>query len=263
MSPAAGSSTRPYLRKVSARLTVTYAGFEGESDLLEGLYKRGIEGVEIAPDLRSSDGMLMYWTHRACAPWQSESWLDKMRRSLRPIQYLRMIENRWVTNDSSFVDPARWQACIDTTARQLQTGRSSPVWVGVDASVKRDSTAVVAVTFDSTAKKVRLVWHRVFQPSAAEPLEFEQTIERSLIELKRRFSLKEVRPAGRRWWSLDLRAAGPVAKLSKCGLWCALVAAQSLGGLLIFPENLTRHGEARRLKLINTNALRGNGYCAP
>ena len=180
-------------RKVSARLTVTYAGFEGESDLLEGLHKRGIEGVEVAPDLRRSHGMLMYWTHRACAPWQSESWLDEMRRSLRPIQYLRMIENRWVTNDSLFVDPARWQACIDTTARQLQTGRSSPVWVGVDASLKRDSTAVVAVTFDSTAKKVRLVWHRVFQPSAAEPLEFEQTIEKSLIELTQRFRLKEVR----------------------------------------------------------------------
>ncbi len=32
-------------RKVSGRLTVTYAGFEGESELLEGLYKKGIAGT--------------------------------------------------------------------------------------------------------------------------------------------------------------------------------------------------------------------------
>jgi phage terminase large subunit-like protein len=35
-------------RKVSARLTVTYAGFSGESDLLEALYKRGLAGEVLA-----------------------------------------------------------------------------------------------------------------------------------------------------------------------------------------------------------------------
>ena len=35
-------------RKVSARLTVTYAGFEGESELLEELYKRGLKGEQVA-----------------------------------------------------------------------------------------------------------------------------------------------------------------------------------------------------------------------
>jgi hypothetical protein len=41
-------------RKISVRLTVTYAGFEGESKLLEDLYKRGIQGEQIAPDLYRS-----------------------------------------------------------------------------------------------------------------------------------------------------------------------------------------------------------------
>jgi hypothetical protein len=39
-------------RKISCRLTTTYAGFEGESELLEGLYKRGLAQPEIGPDLR-------------------------------------------------------------------------------------------------------------------------------------------------------------------------------------------------------------------
>jgi len=41
-------------RKISVRLTVTYAGFTGESKLLEDLYKRGIQGEQIAPDLYRS-----------------------------------------------------------------------------------------------------------------------------------------------------------------------------------------------------------------
>ena len=41
-------------RKISIRLTVTYAGFEGESKLLEDLYRRGLAGEQIAPDLYRS-----------------------------------------------------------------------------------------------------------------------------------------------------------------------------------------------------------------
>jgi len=56
-------------RKVSGRLVVTYAGFSGESDLLESLFKRGMAGKVIGKDLRATnDGMLCYWTNRVCAP---------------------------------------------------------------------------------------------------------------------------------------------------------------------------------------------------
>jgi hypothetical protein len=73
------------------------------------------------------------------------------------------------------------------------TEPSLAIWVGVDASVKRDSTAIVAATFDHTAKKVRLVWHRIFQPSPEHPLDFERTVEKSLLDLRRRFRVREVR----------------------------------------------------------------------
>jgi hypothetical protein len=36
-----------------------------------------------------------------------------------------------------------------------------PVWVGVDASVKHDSSALVALTFDSRAQHARLVFYLV------------------------------------------------------------------------------------------------------
>jgi hypothetical protein len=74
----------PPTRRIAARLTVTYAGFEGESTLLEELHKRGLRQPLIAPSLYAGDGLLMFWSHEPVAPWQTESWLAEMRRSLRP-----------------------------------------------------------------------------------------------------------------------------------------------------------------------------------
>jgi hypothetical protein len=186
----------PPTRRFACRLTVTYAGYEGESTLLEGLYKRGLaqplvdEGDD---DLRAGDGLLMFWSHRPVAPWQSDSWLAQMRQQLRPNAYLRLIENRWVTSETTFIDIAWWDECVDPQARPSLVDRGMPVWLGVDASVKRDSTAIVAATWDDEANKVRMVSHRVFQPSPDEPLDFEGTIEATILELAQRFQVVEVR----------------------------------------------------------------------
>jgi phage terminase large subunit-like protein len=180
------------VRKISARLVTTYAGFEGESVLLEELYKRGLAQRQAGDALHAGDGLLMFWSHVPIAPWQTEAWLADMRRTLRSNQYLRMIENRFVTTESSFVDMADWDACVDTAVTPLVADQALPVHVGLDASVKRDSTAIVVVTWDKAANKVRLVFHRVFQPSAKEPLNFEATVERTVRELTTRFAVRGV-----------------------------------------------------------------------
>jgi hypothetical protein len=48
--------------------------------------------------------------------------------------------------------------------------------------VKRDSTELVAVTFDKKTQVVRLVQHRVFTPAPGDPIDFEYTVERTLLE---------------------------------------------------------------------------------
>jgi hypothetical protein len=72
----------------------------------------------------------------------------------------------------------------------LLEDRSLEVWIGVDASVKRDSTALCICSYDGQA--VRLVGHRIWQPSSEEPLDFEGTIEHELLELRLRFDIREV-----------------------------------------------------------------------
>ena len=181
----------PPTRKIACRLTVTYAGFSGESVVLEDLYKRGLELPQVGPDLYAGDGLLMFWSHTPIAYWQTtQSWLDSMRRSLRPNQYLRMIENRFVISEGSFITPDQWDAIIDPDMRPVLGDKALQIVVGIDASVKYDSTALVAVNFDYATQRCRLVTHRIFQPSPDDPLSFEDTVERTILEWQQRFQLQ-------------------------------------------------------------------------
>ena len=177
-------------RKISCRLTVSYAGFSGESLLLEELHKRGMALPEIGPSLRAGEGMLFAWHTEPIAPWQTEAWLTEMRRSLRPNAYARMIENQFVSSESRFVDLSAWDACVQPTL--TPTLERLPVWVGVDASVRRDSTALVAVSYDKKTQCVRLVQHRIFTPSVLDPIDFEATVEATVLDWRKRFVLRKV-----------------------------------------------------------------------
>jgi phage terminase large subunit-like protein len=180
----------PPTRQIACRLTTTYAGFEGESLLLEELHKRGKAQPQIGDDLHGGDGILMFWSHSPVAPWQDERWLAEMRRTLRPNAYQRLVLNEFASAESQSVDMAAWDQCVQPTL--TPTLERIPIYVGVDASTKRDSTALVAVSFDKKAQMVRLVQHRVFTPAPGDPIDFEHTVERTLLEWRQRFVLRQV-----------------------------------------------------------------------
>jgi phage terminase large subunit-like protein len=181
----------PPTRKIACRLTTTYAGFEGESALLEGLQKRGLALPLVGRDLHAGDGLLMFWSHEPVAPWQTEEWIEQMRSALRPNAFLRLIENRFVTSESNFVDLSWWDDCIDPDMRPFppRMAERVPVFMGIDASVKHDSTAVVAVTWDKQLSKVRLAAHQIFYPRPDRPLDFEATIERVVENARANFQV--------------------------------------------------------------------------
>ena len=54
-----------------------------------------------------------------------------MRRSLRPIQFARMVENRWVSAESTFIDMALFDQCVDPAMRSVVTDRCLPVWAAL------------------------------------------------------------------------------------------------------------------------------------
>ena len=183
----------PPTRPIACRLTVTYAGFRGESALLEELYERGLKQPEVSTNLHAGDGMLMFWSHEPVAPWQTAAWIADMRRSLRPIQFARMIENRFVDVDSDFINMAFWDLCTDSRIGRMVADRAVPIWVGIDASVRHNSTALAAVTWCKDQQRVRLVTHRIFTPNPNREIDFAIDVEQTVRDLNQRFALREVR----------------------------------------------------------------------
>ena len=111
-------------KQISCRLITTYAGFSGEGQMLEELYNRGMQQPELGPNLHGGDGLLMAWHHEPIAPWQTLEWMEECRRSLRPNQYARMIENRFVTSESNFIELSAWDRCVNKNIAPFQpTGR--------------------------------------------------------------------------------------------------------------------------------------------
>lgn len=198
-------------RRVSVRLTVTYAGFEGESTLLEELHARGVAGEEIAPRLFRSENMLCFWSHNMVAPWQTEAWVEQMRTTLRPSAFTRMILNKFTAGESGFVELEWWDACVDPEIRPVVAHQKLPVWVGIDASVKRDASAIVAVTWDGETRRVRLVAHSIFHPTPEEPIDFEDQIEATVSDLAERFRVEVV-------WYDPYQMVASAQRLVKAGL---------------------------------------------
>jgi hypothetical protein len=179
-------------RKISCRLVETHAGFEGEGQLLHSIYQRGLQLPEVGNDLRAGDGMAFFWSHSPICSWQTAKWFQQMRRELPVNQYLRMIENRFVTTETSFIEMAAFDRCVDHSIGHLPPDVSLPVYVGVDASFKFDQTAIVVVSHSSARQQVRLVTHRVYQPTPDRTLDFEATIEATLKDLARRFNVRKI-----------------------------------------------------------------------
>jgi hypothetical protein len=151
-------------RKISFRLSVSTAGFEGEPGPLRDLYDRAMEhGEEISPDLYRHENMLCYWTNRMCAPWQRPEWIADQKRTLRPAQFARLILNQWVSSETQFIELAEWDACTDPSLDPILLRTGLPIWAGLDLGLRHDATALVACGWDG--ERIRLVTHQVFIPT--------------------------------------------------------------------------------------------------
>jgi hypothetical protein len=175
--------------KVSGRLVVTYAGFSNESTLLETLYKRGLQGNEIAPSLYAQPGLLMFWTHEMISrSAETLQWAEDMKRDARPSACSRQVRNDWVSSESQFIDAEMYDRCVDSEARPCLIDQRLTVFAGLDASLRHDSTALVAVTYDVKEQRVRLVAHRLFRPRW-EDIDFSE-VENAVVDFRQRFAVQ-------------------------------------------------------------------------
>jgi phage terminase large subunit-like protein len=185
----------------SIRFVSTYAGFTGESTLLQDLYDQIFgpageikEGVKrpLGEDLPcyATGDAFFYWDHEARMPWKTEEYYESQRRQLRPNTYLRLHENRWVSSESGLFDMDRWDACVNLGHSPPLPDKRISLYVGVDASTKKDRAAVVSVFRQDG--KVLLGPKRFWEPSKADPLDIENTMETYLLELQKGYRILRV-----------------------------------------------------------------------
>jgi phage terminase large subunit-like protein len=79
---------------------------------------------------------------------------------------------------------------VDPTATPLLPTHEYPLFVGVDASTKHDSSAVVAVRWDGD--RLVLARYRIWLPSPDHPLDLEATLEQELRDLHARYQVRTI-----------------------------------------------------------------------
>jgi hypothetical protein len=204
----------PLPERRSLRIVDSYAGFTGDSPILEPMWTRALAGE------RAEGGLPIFTNGRLWAlidqgeeaqarAWRGDdegarSYYAEQKASLRPGTYARLHLNRWQEGEEVFLTSEEWDACTSPDLLPLAlptvTPRDGEEWtsstplelsIGVDAATKRDCAAVVAVAH--AGGWVRLVRHRIWTPTKGHPLDLEDTIERYLLSLADHFRIHSVR----------------------------------------------------------------------
>lgn len=194
----------------SQRWIETYAGFNGESPILERLYDRGKRGEKL--DLSYTDelgqfqdlsdlevyregGMLMLWNDRPRLPFQTPEYYHEERETLLPTEFARVHENSWVSSIQKFVEKIWWEDCYEPlpglTKREMGV-------LGVDAAKGGESTqpadcfaAVLVTRHPQDSKRVAVRYCGIWQAEKGKLLDYEP-IEKEIKRICKEFSIIEV-----------------------------------------------------------------------
>jgi phage terminase large subunit-like protein len=193
-------------RKRSIRYIETYAGFEGESDLLIHQYKLGMSGHRLTHDdidwpfpdqppiyINERARLVMYWDEGIVArrmPWQTQAYYDEEAVTLRPEAFERLHMNHWTSSVSEFLPIEWWTRRYNPTLLPLTP--DTPLVLGVDAAVSSDCAAIVGVTRSPThPENVAIRFCYVWTPTEGHPIDFT-ILDNTLRDLCKTYNVVEV-----------------------------------------------------------------------
>ncbi len=167
----------------SFRFLESYAGYEGESNLLKTIWDRALErGHRIHPDFPiyavPEEGLIAYIDDGIAArrmPWQTPDYYIKAEAEEMPHEYLRIHHNKWVTSQNPLVDIGLWDR-LATDDRPALPGRTDVV-ISVDASVSGDCTSLAIVSYDPVNDIVTELETYVWEPPADGKIDYDETVK--------------------------------------------------------------------------------------
>lgn len=200
--------TTPPTRKNAMKISTTYAGIIGESDILYDIYKELVVpenqidiGNFYVESLGEATQLPVYekgptitlWDTIGRTPVHTKKYLDEERSQpgMNISNYLRMHHNEWVVGTAG-MELDKWDQCVEIGRSLNYLAPSGPnrriqLAVGIDCSLVKDRTAVVSVF--KQGSKLWLGPRKTWQPSKEEPLNFKKTIIPFIRELNRSYGI--------------------------------------------------------------------------
>jgi len=190
-------------RPLSQRFIDTYAGYEGESELLWSLWRLALdEGERVDDELpiaaRGNAGLIAYIDTGVAArrmPWQQgdegRRYYEQQAKSERPHNFARLHLNEWRASVNALLPMPIWDQLV-YDRRQL--GDNVPVWLAADAAVSGDSMALIAVTvqLEGDAETVYELETWVWEPPKGGKLDYDTTLLPAVESALRRWRVMGV-----------------------------------------------------------------------
>lgn len=174
----------------SFRWIETYAGFSGESLLLERLHEQGVKnGHKLDSQLadvyiNEAARMFCMWNTKGLMPWHTPEYYAEQAAVLLPNEFRRVHGNEWVTSEDVFVNVEWWDACH----AEYPAAKADEPWVvAMDAGVSSDNFAMVAVARHPTdPSRVVKRYARRWIPPKGGKIDFQGTDDQPGPELELR-----------------------------------------------------------------------------
>lgn len=210
----------------SMRWVETYAGFTGQSPVLEELYKQAVKEeqrchLEGAPDdleTYRNGRLFCLWNTQPRLPWQTAEYYAQEAVSLIPNEFERIHRNHMVRPEEAAIPPEWWEACLDRHPLRVDPsgkGEPTPLVIGVDASVSGDCTALsVASRHPSLPGHICERHTRVWTPPPGGKMDYDATLTPEIERLVKTFNVVAIDydPYQLHLWATQIRA--------RLGVWC-------------------------------------------
>lgn len=178
------------------RWVESYAGYTGESPVLEQLYDQGVNEGKPHPDfpglpvyVNERARLFCYWDTEPRMAWQTDGYYQAEAALLTEGEFQRIHRNTWVASESEAIPVEQWDRCLDPT---LPAGihPQTPLVIGLDAAVSGDCTALVAISrhpnrHSDLAIRGVVVW----TPPKGGQLDYTETIEAAVRRWTERYNV--------------------------------------------------------------------------
>lgn len=150
----------------------SYAGFVGDSPILEPLYQNNVKEEYRIPntEMYSNQRTFALCNHTPKLPWQTKEYYQQQATELTESEFNRVHRNQWVSSQNSFIPYQWWESCKENLPELTP---NEIMILGVDAAISGDCFAIVGVTKhpkDKNKLAVRTV--KIWKPTNGQSIIF-------------------------------------------------------------------------------------------